>query len=339
MSKKKRKAVWKAPPRSRIRVAGWISGAAVALAAVVALLVWADAGSTETANPQRAKVGRSSSPFDGARAFRDLERVVAIGPRVPGTEGSRQVQALIRAGLEEAGLEVREQAFTADTPLGPREMVNLTGVVRGTEPGIIILSNHYDTKYFPDFRFVGANDSGSTTAWMLEMARVLGPERSGLSIWLVFFDGEEAFGEWSPRDSLYGSRAYVEKLQDKGQLEEVKALVNVDMIGDCFLGIQRDADAPAWLQDTVWRVAEEQGYGDHFLSVAARVQDDHIPFRNAGVPALELIDFTYGRSFLEHRLNWHTPQDTLDKVCPESLQVVGDVIYHALPEIEAQARR
>jgi glutaminyl-peptide cyclotransferase len=279
---------------------------------------------------------KPQSPFDATRAFRDLEAIVAIGPRPPGSPEALATRQYIKEELEAAGLEVREDAFEASTPVGPRSMANLTAVVEGTQPGIIILGNHYDTKYFPDFPFVGANDGGSTTAWMIELGRTLGPRRDGRTVWLCFFDGEESFKTWTDTDSLYGSREFVRRLKDEGKLDQVRAMINVDMIGDCYLGIYTDVGAPDWLTQTVWAKAQELGYASHFLSNGRSIQDDHIPFRSAGIPALELIDFNYGESFLDHDRLWHTPQDTIDRVCPGSLQVVGDVIYHALPELDAR---
>lgn len=283
---------------------------------------------------QRPAPKADASPFDGQRAYRDLEAIVGMGARVAGTEGIEKLRAMIRRELQAAGLEVREYAFEAATPLGARPMVDLIGVVEGTKPGIIVLGNHYDTKYLPDIDFVGANDGGSSTAWMLEMARVLGPQRDGRTLWLCFFDGEEAFGQWSAVDGLYGSRALVEKLKADGELADVKAMVNVDMIGDCYLAIYKDVAAPAWLTRTVWDTAESLGYAQHFVLFSHGIDDDHAPFRRAGVPALNVIDFRYGGSALDHRRNWHTSKDRLDMVCAESLQVVGDVIYHALAGID-----
>jgi len=284
-------------------------------------------------------VGGSRSAFDGERAFEELRRVLEFGPRPSGSDALAGLQDHIETVLTEAGLEVERQGFTASTPIGEVPMVNITGVVKGSEPGIIILGNHYETKYFPDFTFVGANDAGSTTAWMLEMARALGPARQGKTVWLCFFDGEEAFGEWSSTDGIYGSREFVRRLQEDGRLHEIAAMINVDMIGDCLLGIKRDRDAPEWLTQIVWHKARELGYGQQFEPFAHSIQDDHTPFRRAGVPAADIIDFSYGGSASDHRQNWHTPNDTIDKVCAESLQAVGDVIYHALPELDAYTRK
>jgi glutaminyl-peptide cyclotransferase len=283
-----------------------------------------------------AQVLRSRSPFNGERAYEDLERVVAFGPRIPGSPELAALRRYIIEQVKAVGLSVREHAFDAETPIGTRRMVNIIATIKGTVPGVILLSNHYDTKYFPNFNFVGANDAGSTTAWMIEMARTLGPEREGRSIWLVWFDGEEAFEKWTETDSLYGSRALVDELTRSGELESLQALVNVDMIGDCDLGIKRDGGAPAWLTDAIWTTAGELDYSNYFLENTENVQDDHLPFRRAGVPAVDLIDFSYGGSRLEHERNWHTPRDTIDKVCAQSLQVLGDVVYHALPRIEEE---
>lgn len=112
-------------------------------------------------------------------------------------------------------------------------------------------------------------------------------------------------------------------------------MINVDMIGDCYLGIMKDADAPGWLTDLIWDTASRIGYGTHFSAFGRQIEDDHVPFRQAEIPALLIIDFSYGGSLLVHRKTWHTAQDTMDKLCPESLQAVGDVLYHALPAVDA----
>jgi Zn-dependent M28 family amino/carboxypeptidase len=290
------------------------------------------------AGSRRAVAEKGKSPFDGQRAFGDLRTVVGFGPRVSGSDALARTREYIEGELKKAGLTVRQHAFDADTPIGKVKMVNVAGIVAGSRPDVIMITNHYETKQFSDFTFVGANDGGSTTAWMIEMARTLGPKREGMSVWLCFFDGEEAFKQWSETDSLYGSRAFVKQLQEEGTLSRVRAEINVDMIGDCYLGIKRDRGAPIWLTRAIWSTARDLGYGAHFLPFAHDVADDHLPFRRAGIPAADLIDFTYGESVSEHSRNWHTANDTLERVCPDSLQVVGDVIYHALPKIEAAVK-
>ena len=280
------------------------------------------------------RVRRASSPFDSQRAYRDLETIVALGPRNPGSEAHEQLRELIAMEIEAAGLELREHTFSASTPMGNLEMCNLTGVVKGNKAGVIILGNHYDTKYFPDFAFVGANDGGSTTAWMIEMARALGPQRKGRSVWLCFFDGEEAIEQWSATDGLYGSREFVEHLEQTGDLAKIEAMINVDMIGDCHLGVERDPDADEGLARAIWSNALELEFEKFFLPNGKRTQDDHIPFRQAGIPSINIIDFSYGGGALDHKKNWHTVNDTLDRVCVGSLQAVGDVIYHALSDVD-----
>jgi len=284
---------------------------------------------------RRVAVTDAKSPFNGPRAFEDLATVVGFGPRISGSKALAELRALIKTELAQAGLAVDTHSFEADTPIGPLRMANVVGAVKGNRPGVIILGTHYETKYFPGFEFVGANDGGSTTAWMIEMARALGPEREGRSVWLCFFDGEEAFEAWSDVDGLYGSRAFVQRLRKRGDLSQVHAMINVDMIGDCFLGVKRDRFAPPWLTRAIWGTARDLGHGAYFLPFRDAVEDDHVPFRRAGLPAANIIDFSYGGSAVAHRQNWHTANDTLERVCGESLQVVGDVIYHALPLVDA----
>jgi len=287
------------------------------------------------AKGEQAAIGRHS-PFDGVRAFKDLKTVVGFGPRTSGSKALQSLRGYITDELHKAGLETREHRFDASTPVGTVPMVNVVGVIHGTDPGIIIVGNHYETKLFSAITFVGANDGGSTTAWMIEMARALGPTRAGKTVWLCFFDGEEAFKEWSETDSLYGSRAFVKHLTETHELGQVCAMVNVDMIGDRYLTIKRDRDAPEWLTQAIWGTARDLGLTDYFLPFAESVTDDHIPFRRAGVPSIEIIDFCYGQTEADHARNWHTANDTLDKVSAASLQVVGDVIYHALLKIDAR---
>lgn len=275
------------------------------------------------------------SPFDGERALRDVEAIVAIGSRVSGSEGSVKAQSYIEEQVGLAGLRLDKYGFTAYTPFGERNMTNLVAVSEGTRSGVIILSGHYDTKYLPYIEFVGANDAGSSTAFLVEMARALGPKRDGYTIWLCWFDGEEAFDEWSRADSLYGSRAMVRRLRERGELDRVQAMINVDMIGDCALNVLRDSKAPDWMREAVWNASSELGYGTNFSGIARSMEDDHLPFREAGVSAMNLIDFEYGGNGFEHKANWHTARDTLDKVCAESLQIVGDVLCRALPALEA----
>jgi Zn-dependent M28 family amino/carboxypeptidase len=262
--------------------------------------------------------------FAGAAAFRHLERLVAIGPRPAGSAASARARDYITGELRRAGVKVRVEAFEADTPDGRLKMANVVGVVSGRRPDVILVGGHYDTKVFRGFRFVGANDGGSSAALLVELARALAAKPREYTYWIVFFDGEEARGAWTPTDSLYGSRRMAADLAQRGQLP--RAVIVADMIGDRDLGIRREASSTPWLTDLVWDSARRLGQGAHFVAESIGVEDDHAPFLRAGVPATLLIDFDFAP--------WHTDGDTLDKVSARSLQIVGDVLLDALPAIE-----
>ena len=263
--------------------------------------------------------------FDGAAALRHVERLVAIGPRVAGAPGGARARAYISRELERIkGLQVQVRPFEADTPLGRRTMANVVAVLPGRRPDVIMLGGHYDTKLFKEFRFVGANDAGSSTALLIELARRLAAAPRDYTYWLVWFDGEEAFVTWTDRDSLYGSRRLAADLARARQLP--RALILVDMIGDRDLAIRREAHSTAWLTDIIWEAAARLGHGRHFLRDTIPVEDDHVPFLRAGVPATLLIDFDFPA--------WHTAEDTLDQVSAQSLAVVGEVLLEALPSVE-----
>jgi glutaminyl-peptide cyclotransferase len=175
--------------------------------------------------------------------------------------------------------------------------------------------------------YVGANDGGSSTAILLELANQLrGEKRDGYSVWLFFTDGEEAVKEWSDTDSLYGSRHLAEKWQKDGTLKNIKAFLLADMIGDADLNVDRDASSTRWLEDMVLQAATELGYQSHFFARTIAVEDDHLPFVHLGVPSADLIDLDYGYGNVFH----HTPQDTLDKLSPKSIEIVGKVILQTI---------
>jgi Zn-dependent M28 family amino/carboxypeptidase len=267
--------------------------------------------------------------FDGATALRHVERLVAIGPRPAGSPAGARARDYITAELKRAGAQVRVAPFEADTPDGRIKMANVIGVIPGRRPDVVLLGGHYDTKAFREFRFVGANDGGSSTALLLELARVLAGRPREYTYWVVFFDGEEARGAWTSTDSLYGSRHLAAELARRGPLP--RAVLVADMIGDRDLNIRREAASTPWLTDLVWASARRLGQSAHFLSETMAVEDDHAPFLRNGVPAALLIDFDFPP--------WHTAEDTLDKVSARSLQVVGDVLLDALPGIESALSR
>ncbi|MGH7321292.1 MAG: M28 family peptidase, partial [Candidatus Rokuibacteriota bacterium] len=227
-------------------------------------------------------------------------------------------------------------------PRGPIRMVNLIAEWPGRLAAIVAVGGHYDTKPFAAFRFVGANDGGSSAGLLVELGRALGARHRSTpplyTRWLVFFDGEEAQEQWTSTDSLYGSRALVAALRASGEAGRLRALIVADMIGDRDLGIRRESASTRWLTDLVWAIARRLGRERHFLEGSQAVEDDHTPFLEAGVAATLLIDFDYGGRPGQNDF-WHTAEDTLDKLAPESLAVVGEVILEALPAIEAELQR
>jgi glutaminyl-peptide cyclotransferase len=267
--------------------------------------------------------------FDSNKAWEHLRQQVAIGPRPSGSPGNVKNREYITKTLAAIGLKTVEQAWTATTPLGPIKMVNLIATIPGQQAERIIIASHFDTKLFREFRFVGASDGASSTAALLELARVIKARpRLPFTIELLFLDGEEATGEWVGTDNTYGSRHYVEVAQRTGTLKSLRAMILLDMIGDRNLNIRREENSTPWLTDIVWGVARKLGHQAHFITESMPVEDDHLPFLKAGIPAIDIIDLDYPA--------WHTAQDTLDAVSARSLQVVGDVVVAALPEIEAR---
>jgi glutaminyl-peptide cyclotransferase len=269
--------------------------------------------------------------FDSTRAFGDLKAVVAIGPRPAGSTGARQVREYVMREMKAVGLTAVEQPFDATTPMGVVHMVNLRVTIPGEAEGRgrLVIGGHYDTKLFKDVTFVGANDGGSSTAFLIELARALRARHNALPIELVFFDGEEAVVDWTGTDHTYGSRHYVQAARRDGSLGDVKAMILVDMIGDRDLRIPREPQSTKWLTDAIWRAAKRLERPE-FVDEAFLVEDDHVEFLRAGVPAVDLIDLDYPA--------WHTAADTLDKCSAQSMQAVADVLLAALPEIEKRAQ-
>jgi glutaminyl-peptide cyclotransferase len=268
--------------------------------------------------------------FNGGRAFEDLKRLVAFGPRPAGSKALAESREWIKRRLQQTGARVEEDSFEASTPLGNLPMVNVIAKFPGARPQVVMIAGHYDTLRRDDFTFVGANDGASSAAFLLEMARVLGQRRNLLTYWLVFFDGEEALRQWSDSDSRYGSRHLVQRLSASGELGHIQAMILVDMIADARLGIRRDMNSTRWLCDLVFDCAKRMGYEKYFLANSTAIDDDHIPFINAGVSAVDLIDLEYGPS----NSYWHTARDTVDHCSPLSLTIVGRVVLGALEELE-----
>ena len=254
-------------------------------------------------------------------------RIVAEGPHPSGSPAQKRVGVYLMAELKSYGLPVQTQSFIADTPMGPLEMVNIWGVLEGSRDEVIILASHYDSKYYAEFRFVGANDGAASSGLVLELARLLARGNPvDHTLWFVFFDGEEAIAEWTDSDSLYGSRHFVAELKKNGQLGKVKAMILLDLVGGKQLRLLQDTNSTPGLNRLIWAFAEAMGHDDIFIRDGwTAAVDDHIPFRKEGVPAVDLIDLSYA--------HWHRPSDTLDKLSPENLEVVGNVVLAALPAV------
>jgi glutaminyl-peptide cyclotransferase len=276
---------------------------------------------------------RAGPEFNGARAFADLRDLVGIGPRPAGSPGAAATRELIRTRLRQAGWTVEDHVFTVSSPSGePVEMVNLIASLAGAEQDSIVLGTHYDTKRF-DRRFLGANDGASGVAVLLELARLLGVSRPRLTLRLAFFDGEEAFGPTINNvDGLYGSRALADKWLQEGELDKIRALLLVDMVGDRDLNLCLDQYSAPNLRALLL----EEGEGIVDPKQSLYLVDDHIPFRERGLDqVLLLLDFQYGSRETPGPL-WHTPGDDLPAVSAESLQRVGDLVVRLLGRLGAE---
>jgi glutaminyl-peptide cyclotransferase len=277
-----------------------------------------------------------SGKFDGSRAYEHVRQLVALGPRPAGSAGAEKTRAYIRQQLGSAGLQAQEQSFVADTPLGPVKMTNLRFTIPGTGRGRLVIGGHYDTKIFRDFPFVGANDGGSSTAFLIELGRLLKARANGITIELLFLDGEESTGDWQGNDHTYGSRHYVDAARKDGTLKDIRAFILVDMIGDRNLVIKRESRSTRWLTDAIWGAAKRLNRSE-FSDESTPIEDDHLNFLEAGVPAVDLIDLEYYTR--TGSMAWHTRDDTLENVSARSLEVVAEVLLAALPAIEKQIVR
>ena len=277
--------------------------------------------------------------FNGERAMDHVKKQMEFGPRPPGTSALEKTRNYIVNQLKSYDLNVSFDPFTAKTPQGDKKMVNIVAEVPGETKDLILITSHYDTKYFKDMTFLGANDPGASVATLLEIGRVLGSmkEKPKLTYRLVFFDGEEAFCEnWDDcskpdePDNTYGSRHYVTTLKAKNELSNTKAMILLDMMGYKDLNLGRDTMSTRWLQDIVWETGYALDHGDIFVERDEGVGgDDHEAFIKAGIPAVDIIQ-------LNSYPYWHKANDTIDKISAQSMKIVGDVVLASLPKIAAK---
>src|ERR1043165_6482861 len=323
----------------------------VILVAAVLLMPLPFAACPKEDLPARPRAKMSTSPrqpdvntpipsaFNGERAMDHVRKQIDFGPRPPDTPQLAKTRVYITNELKSYGLNVYLDEFSAATPQGEKKMANIVGEITGETKTIILLASHYDTKYYKDMQFLGANDPASSVATLLEIGRVLGSmkEKPKVTYRLVFFDGEEAFCEnWDDcskpdePDNTYGSRHYVTTLKAKNELSNTKAMIVLDMMGYKDLNLGRDTMSTRWLQDIVWETGYALDHGDIFVERDEGVGgDDHEAFIKAGIPAVDIIQ-------LNSYPYWHKANDTIDKISAQSMKIVGDVVLASLPKIAAK---
>jgi glutaminyl-peptide cyclotransferase len=274
--------------------------------------------------------------FNGERAMDHVRKQLEFGPRPPGSPQLAKTRAYISSELKSYGLTVSLDEFVAETPQGEKKMANIVAEIPGETKTLVLLGSHYDTKFYKDMYFIGANDPASSVATLLELGRVLGSmkEKPKVTYRLVFFDGEEAFCEnWGDcenkdgPDNTYGSRHYVSLLRERNELQNTKALILLDMMGYKNLELGRDTSSTKWLQDIIWQTGRELGHGKIFVDREESVGgDDHQSFLAAGVDAVDVIQLT-------SYPHWHKADDTVDKVSAQSMKIVGETVLASLPKI------
>jgi glutaminyl-peptide cyclotransferase len=276
----------------------------------------------------QAPASDSTGGFDGAKAYAQVVKQLTYGPRPAGSPALAKLQDYLQTELKSYGCSVETDDFSADTPAGRLPMKNILVKIPGEKPGIILLGTHYDTKKVDNF--VGADDGGSSTAVMLEVARQLCSKPAGKNaVWIAFFDGEEAVNkEWHDPDNRYGSRQMAAKLATSGDLPRVKAFLLVDLVGGQNIVFARNAESTKWLVDLVWRTAAKLGYDKIFVPEELGASDDHLSFTARKIPSVDIIDLNHSASY------WHTPQDNIDKVSPKSLAIVGHVVLESVNQLQ-----
>ena len=280
-------------------------------------------------------VALQAQSFSGAKTIAYAQQMVDCGPRFNASPGLACAQSFLKKQFAHDNLEV--DTFTATTPAGLQTMHNLIVRFPGKKDGIIVLASHYETNYpLRNTSFIGANDGAATSALLIEIANHLRAQShdgklDGYSVWLVFFDGEEAVQSWSSSDSLYGSRHLAAKWQNDGTLKKIKGFLLADMIGDKSLDITRDASSTPAMENLVYTAAKKLGDEQYFFKSSTPMEDDHIPFMMRGVPCADIIDYDYGPHDDAHPDGWHhTVEDTMDKISAKSLTISGNVFLETI---------
>ena len=280
-----------------------------------------------SANGSRGANTKIWEEVSGEKALAHVQQLVDLGPRPSGSEALEKSRLYIADQLHRSGWQVTRQAFTDETPRGKIQFVNLIAQFpgkRNVEP-LFLLCSHYDTKTFDAIKFVGANDGGSSTGLLLELARVIGQHPNlAARIELVFFDGEEAYDRFSETDGLYGSRHFAKQLEGSSA-KQFRGGILFDMVGDRSLDVTLPADSPPEMARDIFAAAEALKLRSYFTYLDREMIDDHSPLNAVGIPTIDVIDFDYSW--------WHTAGDTIDKISAKSLQIVGSVALYYLSEI------
>jgi glutaminyl-peptide cyclotransferase len=286
-----------------------------------------------TQDPAEAPPPEKTAGFDGKRAFAHVAKQVSFGPRPAGSPAIAETQDYILAELKSYGCAADTDAFSSDTPAGRLPMKNILVKIAGDKPGVILLGTHYDTKRLENF--IGADDGGSSTGVMLELARSLCPQHSRYAVWIAFFDGEEAVRpEWHDPDNCYGSRQMAARFANSGDLPRIKAFLLADIVGTRTPHFKRETYSTKALVDLVWDVAKKLGYGNVFVEDSSAVEDDHQSFLKRHVSSVDVIDLDNGPGGDVYY--WHTPQDSLDKISPKTLAIVGHVFLESVKQLQAK---
>jgi glutaminyl-peptide cyclotransferase len=272
----------------------------------------------------------STGGFDGKLAFEHVAKQVGFGPRPSGSQALAQTQDYILTQLKGDGCTTEVDAFNADTPIGRLPMKNILVKIPGDGASIILLGTHYDSLLRKDITFVGADDSASSTAVMLELARLLCGKHAKHAVWIAFFDGEEAMKAWSETDSRYGSRQMAARFAASGDIAKIKAFLLADMVGSRSLHFARESTSTPALVDLMWATAARLGYSEIFLDTSSATEDDHDSFLKRKIPSMDVLDFDREQDVPF----WHTAEDSLDKISAKSLAITGHVFLETVNELQ-----
>jgi glutaminyl-peptide cyclotransferase len=297
------------------------------LLSAIVLAVPASIYGAGPASPPERKIWEE---FSGEKALAHVQRLVDLGPRPPATEAIEKSRGYIENQLKLFGWEVTHQVFEDRTPRGNVRFVNLIARLAGIgnktkSTPVFLLCSHYDTKTFDTFRFVGANDGGSSTGLLLELARVLARHSNlAAKVELVFFDGEEAYEEFTQTDGLYGSRYFAAQIAKDKAAKQFRGGILFDMVGDRSLDVTLSPDSPGQIAREIFASADALKLRNYFTYFDREIIDDHTPLNGIGIPTIDIIDFDFPY--------WHTAEDTMDKINANSLQIVGSVAAYYLSE-------